>query len=74
MPIFTRQGSCEGCDQYAFLAYCDQKDDYRCNSCLANAEEDAYQRQQERNMEDPPETMREEQLRTWDEHQKAHKR
>lgn len=45
-----------------------------CPSCGENAAEAAYDRQQAANLESPPESMREEQLRTWAEHQEAHKR
>lgn len=49
-------------------------DEYWCGSCVDNANEAAYDRQQEANLESPPESAREEQLRTWEEHQKVHKR
>ena len=39
-----------------------------------NRAEAAYERQQERDLEFPPASAREEQLRTWDEHQKLHRR
>lgn len=45
-----------------------------CASCINNANEAAYDRQQERDLESPPESAREEQIRTWEEKQKAHKR
>lgn len=50
------------------------EDEYWCESCISNANEAAYDRQQEANLESPPESAREEQLRTWEEKQKAHKR
>lgn len=49
-------------------------DEYWCGSCVDNANEAAYDRQQAANLESPPESAREEQLRTWEEKQKAHKR
>jgi hypothetical protein len=73
MRIFDRSGLCERCDQIAALC-CNEFGEYWCSSCLDNAEEAAYERQQERDLESPPESAREAQLRTWDEHQKAHKR
>lgn len=50
------------------------EDEYWCESCINNANEAAYERQQERDLESPSESAREEQLRTWEEKQKAHKR
>lgn len=54
--------------------YVEDVDEYWCESCVDNKLEAAYERQQESNLESPPESSREEQLRTWEEHQKAHKR
>lgn len=45
-----------------------------CDNCEQNAAEAAYERQQEADLESSPETMREQQIRTWEEHKKAHKR
>lgn len=66
---------CEHCGS-AFdpLVYNEHHDEYWCESCIDNANEAAYDRQQEANLESPPESAREEQLRTWEEHQKAHRR
>lgn len=50
------------------------EDEYWCEACISNEAENAYDRQQERDLESPPESAREEQLRTWEEKQKAHKR
>lgn len=52
----------------------DDYDDAWCASCLDNAAEAAWERQQQRDLESPPESAREEQLRTWNEHQQLHKR
>lgn len=49
-------------------------DEYWCDDCFDNEAETAGDRQQERLMEDPPESAREEQLRTWAEHQRLHRR
>lgn len=54
--------------------YVENVDEYWCGSCIDNEAEAAYERQQARDLESPPESSREEQLRTWEEHQKAHKR
>lgn len=61
-----------GCETKGEVAWVD--DEEWCHSCADNAAETAYDRQQERNLESPPESSREEQLRTWDEHRKAHRR
>lgn len=49
-------------------------DEYWCDSCLDNEAEAAYERRQAADLESPPESSREEQIRTWEEHKKAHKR
>lgn len=54
--------------------YMREHDEYWCGSCINNEAEAAYERQQAADLESPPESSREEQLRTWNEHQKAHKR
>lgn len=48
--------------------------EFWCEDCVSNHCEAAYDRQQAANLESPPESSREEQLRTWKEHQEAHKR
>lgn len=69
---------CEKCGTGGFrdgqLTYHEPLDEYWCESCIDNEAEAAYDRQQAANLESPPESAREEQLRTWEEHQKAHKR
>ena len=65
---------CERCRTVTDLFYNRDYDEYWCESCIENENEAAYDRQQARDLESPPETAREEQLRTWEEHQKAHKR
>lgn len=63
---------CDKCD--ASMPDSSIEDDYGefiCASCTSNANEAAYDRQQEANLESPPESAREEQLRTWKEHKKA---
>lgn len=68
---------CEHCGRFGNddeLTLNESNDEYWCESCISNANEAAYDRQQERDLESPPESAREEQLRTWEEHQKAHKR
>lgn len=67
------------CEQCGCIAREDElaltdEDEYWCESCISNAAEAAYDRQQERDLESPPESVREEQLRTWEEKQKTHKR
>lgn len=68
--------TCEKCGhkQPDQLKYNDWQDQYWCDNCFSNDAEAAYDRWQEANLESPPESAREEQLRTWEEHQKAHKR
>jgi uncharacterized Zn finger protein (UPF0148 family) len=66
---------CDRCDgQMHPGAVEDDYGEFVCSSCDANEQEAAYDRQQEANLASPPESTREEQLRTWEEHQKAHKR
>lgn len=66
---------CEHCGSaFGELFYNEHHDEYWCDSCLDNKAEDTYMRQQERDLESPPESAREEQLRTWKEKQEAHKR
>lgn len=65
---------CEKCGHRAELTHVENLDEYWCDSCIDNEAEAAYDRQQEANLESPPESSREAQLRTWEEHQKAHKR
>lgn len=65
---------CERCPKVTDLFYVRDYDEYWCESCIENEAEAALERQQERDLASPPETAREEQLRTWKEHQKAHKR
>lgn len=67
------------CEKCGFTSPCqfrynDWQDQYWCDSCFDNEAEAAWDRQQERDLESPPESAREEQIRTWEEHQKAHKR
>jgi predicted sulfurtransferase len=45
-----------------------------CKNCHENEAEAAYERQQAADLESPPESAREEQIRTWEEHQKLHRR
>lgn len=66
--------TCEKCGDPIENAVLDDYDRYICLDCQANETEAAYDRQQEANLESPPETAREEYLRTWAEHQAAHKR
>lgn len=68
--------ACERCSRLAPapLIYVEGVDEYWCENCVDNAAEAAYDRRQEADLESPPESSREEQLRTWDEHQKLHKR
>lgn len=54
--------------------YNEAEDEYWCGSCVDNANEAAWERQQERDLESPPESAREEQIRTWEEKQKLHRR
>lgn len=66
---------CEHCGRTARedeLTLTDE-DEYWCESCINNVNEATYARQQERDLESPPESAREEQIRTWEEHQRAHK-
>lgn len=63
-----------GCELGGEVAYIDHLDESWCHSCADNAAEAAYERQQESNLESPPESAREEQLRTWEEHQRLHGR
>lgn len=66
---------CEHCKSaFGELEYVEDEDEYWCESCIENSNEATYDRQQAANLESPPESAREEQLRTWEEHQKAHKR
>jgi hypothetical protein len=63
---------CEHCER-AFeedtLTYRKDEDEYWCDACIDMEAEAAWERQQERDMESPPETSREEQIRTWNEKQ-----
>lgn len=69
-----RVNLCERCRACTELFHRKDLDEYWCDSCISNEAEAAYERQQERDLESPPESAREEQLRTWREHQEAHKR
>lgn len=69
-----RVNVCERCRTNTVLYYRRDHDEYWCDSCIENEAEEAHERQQARDLESPPESAREEQLRTWAEHQKAHKR
>jgi ssDNA-binding Zn-finger/Zn-ribbon topoisomerase 1 len=68
--------ACEKCGhtQRGDLIHNETVDEYWCESCIDNANEGAYDRQQERDLESPPESAREAQIRTWEEKQKLHKR
>lgn len=74
--VASEADTCEkcGCELGGEVAYIEDLDERWCHSCADNAAEAAYDRQQEANMESPPESAREEQLRTWDEHQRLHRR
>lgn len=66
---------CEHCGLAAHqLFHNEHQDEYWCESCLDNANEAAWERHNERLMEDPPESSHEEQIRTWEEKQKLHRR
>jgi hypothetical protein len=65
---------CEKCRYAGDLHYRKDLDEYWCDGCISDENEAAYERHQESLMGDGPETAREEQLRTWKEHQEAHKR
>jgi hypothetical protein len=66
---------CEHCSLVsAKLFHWEAEDEYWCASCIDNANEVAWQNQQERDLESPPESAREEQIRTWEEKQKPHRR
>lgn len=68
---------CEHCGRTAHeneLVHISDFDEYWCQSCIENENEAAYDHQQARDLESPPESACEEQLRTWEEKQKAHKR
>ncbi len=67
---------CEKCGNTSLsqMQLNDSFDEYWCDACFDNEAEAAYERQQERDLESPPETMREEQLRTWKEKQELHRR
>lgn len=66
---------CDRCDGPMHLgAIEDAYGEFVCANCDQNAAEAAYERQQERDLESPPESAREEQLRTWEEHQMLHRR
>lgn len=65
---------CERCPRVTDLTYVREYDEYWCELCLEDEAEAAYERQQAADLESPPESSREEQLRTWREHQEAHKR
>jgi ssDNA-binding Zn-finger/Zn-ribbon topoisomerase 1 len=65
---------CEKCGGCTELHYRRDYDEYWCESCIENENEAAAERQQERDLEDPPETMREQQLRTWQQKQELHRR
>lgn len=66
--------TCEKCGDPIENAVLDDYDRYICLDCQSDEAEAAYERQQAADLESPPESAREEQLRTWHEHQKAHKR
>jgi len=61
-----------GCETKGEVAWV--HDEEWCHPCADNEAEAAYDRQQERNLESPPESAREEQIRTWEEHQRLHRR
>lgn len=67
---------CEHCNARISdgLIYVDSIDQYWCDNCISNEAEANYERQQLRDLESPPESSREEQLRTWYEHRETHKR
>lgn len=68
---------CENCghrEEEADLHLHRESDELWCMNCLDNEAEAAYERLMRVTLESPPESSREEQLRTWEEHQKAHKR
>lgn len=66
---------CENCSNAARLLYESPCGEYMwCESCIDNANEAAYMAKQERDLESPPESTREEQVRTWEEKQKLHRR
>jgi hypothetical protein len=71
--LTVEHGACS-CRRVTELYYHEGSDEYLCEQCLDNANEAAYDRQQAANLESPPESAREEQLRTWKERQEAHKR
>lgn len=67
---------CEKCGLHSFepLTHHDSVDEYWCRDCMDNEAEAAYMRQQEADLESPPESSREEHLRTWKEKQELHRR
>lgn len=66
---------CDRCNkQLPSFTIEDEYGELVCQACDQAQEEASWDRQQERDLESPPESAREEQLRTWNEHQKAHKR
>lgn len=65
---------CEKCGTAPAVSHREDVDEYWCASCIDNEAEAAYDRQQAANLESPPESAREEYLRTWEEHQKLHRR
>lgn len=68
---------CDSCNRLIFDLTKIREDEFGeliCKICDDNKAEAAYDRQQERDLESPPETSKEEQIRTWREHQEAHKR
>jgi hypothetical protein len=67
--LTVEHGACS-CRRVSELYYHEATDEYLCEQCLDNANEAAYNRQQERDLESPPESTHEEQLRLWE----AHKR
>lgn len=66
---------CEHCHKSdPDLIHVEVYDEYWCQNCLDNRAEAAYDSQQDSLMESPPESSREEHLRTWAEHQTLHRR
>ncbi len=64
---------CEQCRKVTDLFYNDDQDAYLCEACIDNLNEAAWQRQQEADLECPPESPLDKELRLWKEHQKAHR-
>ncbi len=67
---------CEKCGRASsyILTHRECYDEYWCESCIDNEAEAAYDRQQQRDLESSPESARKKQIRTWNEHQKLHRR